>query len=517
MCGVNTLSLWLSAASKHRHGQLKGRIHVDTVVVGGGITGLTTALTLKRAGRSVAVLEQSRIGGGESGHTTSHLTEAVDARYEYLIASFGLETAQQVKEVSRSAIERIESWTLELGISCHFKRVPAYLYAENDVQAARLEREVQAWKRCGFSPGAVSEVPLAFKNRIRSAYRLNDQAQMHPVDYLEALAEAVHGGGCHVFENTPVSEIHEDDPCWVSSPLGEVIARDLVIATNTPISNRFMLHTKVHSYRSYALGFVVEPEDFPDAALFWDLEEPYHYIRTAESSTGEKLVILGGEDHKVGTEPDTRVRFRNLEKYARERFRVKSVHCRWSGQIMESIDGLPYIGLNPMSDKLYVATGYSGNGMTFGTAAGLLIADQILGCTNPWTSLFDPGRIRPLASASSFVRENLDFPRYWIRDHLAPAEVVDIEQIAAGEGKVIKVDGEKVAVFRDPEGGYRACSAICPHLGCQVHWNTAEKSWDCPCHGSRFDTCGRVLNGPAIQPLEPVEESKVTGKDDEAA
>lgn len=184
---------------------------------------------------------------------------------------------------------------------------------------------------------------------------------------------------------------------------------------------------------------------------------------------------------------------------------------------MEPMDGLPYIGRNPMSEKLFVATGFSGNGMTFGTVAGLLIADQVLGRENPWSDLFDPARIRPMASAASFVVENFDFPCYWVRDRLAPAEAESLEEIPPGEGRVLKVEGKKVAVYRDPSGGVQACSALCPHLGCQVHWNNAEKSWDCPCHGSRFDTSGKVLNGPSIEPLESVEEFKVTGKDEEAA
>ncbi|HXI56468.1 MAG TPA: FAD-dependent oxidoreductase, partial [Polyangia bacterium] len=292
------------------------------------------------------------------------------------------------------------------------------------------------------------------------------------------------------------------NPCRVITDRGTITAGDVVVAAHVPVTNRFFLHTKLAAYRTYAIA-VANPTALPQG-LFWDMGSPYHYLRS-QVVDGVPYLILGGEDHKVGESTDTSVSFKRLEEFYALRFGqpVAPTDFRWSGQIIEPADGLPYVGRNSLSSRVYVATGYSGNGMTGGTLAAMVLADQVRGVPNAWSNLLDATRFKPLASAKAFVRENVDFPKHLIGDRLMPSgQAHDLDEIEAGEGAVVTIRGSKLAVYRNGNGDLSAVSPVCTHLGCVVHWNTTEKSWDCPCHGSRFDPTGRVLNGPAIAALE---------------
>jgi nitrite reductase/ring-hydroxylating ferredoxin subunit len=280
---------------------------------------------------------------------------------------------------------------------------------------------------------------------------------------------------------------------------GTITARDVLLATHAPLGNK-TIQTKVAQYRSYVVGCRVAGA--APKGLFWDDEDPYHYIRSQRAGGGE-VVIIGGEDHKVGQEADTEGRYRALRDYARRRFDLRRIEYRWSAETVEPMDGLPYIGHDTGAGHVFVATGFSGTGMTFGTVSALLLADLVRGRANPWADLFHAGRIKPVPSVKPFLKENVDFPSYLVRDRLKRPKARTAADVPRGEGKVLIVDGDHIAVSRDDAGTVRAVSAVCTHMGCLVRWNGAERSWDCPCHGSRFDAAGRLLDGPAPRDLEP--------------
>ena len=492
-----TNSVWTEETdTAPRHPRLAGEVRADVAIVGGGITGVTTACLLKRAGKKVVLIDARRVGKGETGKTTAHLTVALDQRYTKLIARFGEEAAIAVHESQRDAIDRIEAFVRELAIDCGFERLPGYLYTERPEEAEAIEAESAACRQLGIAAGLTSDVPLPFS--VLRAMRFEHQAQMHPRRYLLALAATIPGEGCAIFEDSQVLEVDEGEPCRVTTDQGVVVADDVVVAAHVPISNRVFLHTKIAAYRTYVVGALLDGAG--PRGLFWDTEHPYHYLRTHALAEGGLMLIAGGEDHKVGQEADTTAPFARLEEYVRARFGHLPIEHRWSGQIIESVDGLPYIGRNALSSRVYVATGFAGQGMTSGTLAAMILADDVLGYDNRYTAIYDATRIKPLAAAKEFVRENVDFPAHLVGDrlrrHAHPAD-----DLAAGEGAVITLDGERLAVYRNHAGDLSALSPVCTHLGCLVRWNTTEKSWDCPCHGSRFDPTGRVLNGPAVAAL----------------
>jgi Rieske Fe-S protein len=332
---------------------------------------------------------------------------------------------------------------------------------------------------------------------VKGALRVEDQALFHPREYLLALADRLPGDGSHLFENTKVLEVHDGAPCRVVTEKGTVTAKAVVEATTTPL-NRVAMHTKLYAYRTYA---VAGPLKGPlEAGQYYDSKDPYHYVRTQRVGE-ETYVIVGGEDHKVGSEEDTASCFTALESWARERFELKAVTHRWSGQVIEPADGLPYIGRNVGDKHVYVATGLSGTGMTFGTLAGMVLSDLILGNENPYAALYTPGRVKPKAGAKDFIQENAEVAFRFVADRLAKPDGKHLADVAPGEAKILEVEGRKVAVYREDDGTAHAVSPVCTHLGCHVHWNTAERTWDCPCHGGRFSPTGRVLNGPAVKDL----------------
>ncbi len=490
--------LWLPVPAVPEFPALSQELDVDVAIVGGGISGMTAAALLSESGLRTAVLELDRIGSGETGHTTSHLTEAVDGRYSTLIKTFGEDGARLVADASRASIARIQAFVSDLRIDCGFERVPGYLYTEKAEQMEWLADELDAARRSGCAVEWIDRVPLAFMTH--GGIRWDNQAQMNPTAYLAGLARKAMAGGVQIYERTRVTGITDGEPCSIETSDHVVTAGHVFVAANVAINNRVFLHTKVAPYRSYAIASEAGPGHVN--GLFWDTEDPYHYTRM-HTVDGRLYLIVGGEDHRTGEDADTAERYERLIAYARERFGVTTAQHRWSGQIIEPVDGLPFIGVNTGSRNVYVATGFSGNGMTFGTLAGMMAADFAQGRANPYSEVFDATRVKPLASAVNYVTENAPFALHLAKDRLtsANATLKSAEQLKPGEGGILATEDGKLAVCRDAAGVLHALSPVCPHLGCDVAWNGAEKSWDCPCHGSRFTAEGKVINGPAVSDL----------------
>jgi glycine/D-amino acid oxidase-like deaminating enzyme/nitrite reductase/ring-hydroxylating ferredoxin subunit len=498
-------SYWIGTAPESALPKLESDLKVDTLIVGGGITGLTAAYLLCKAGHSVAVLERGRIGQGETGHTTAHLTYATDARLSDLVQRFGRDHAQAAWHAGENAMAQIRRIVAETGVDCELRVVPAFLVAAADAGAdegKRLREEAKLAAELGFDAAFVENAPLV----ARPAMRLASQLKVHPMKYVQALAREVVRLGGQVFEETETGEFHEN-PRRVTAR-GHAVAFDFVVlATHTPLQgntgafNAALLQTKLAGFSTYAIEASLPSGSLPEM-LWWDTADPYLYLRVDRKDTHD-VIILGGEDHKTGQKTDTDACYRTLEQTLRELVPAGTViERRWSGQVIESVDGLPYIG--EVQSGQFVATGFAGNGMTFGTLAGMMARDAATGTKNPWRDLFAVER-KTLSSTWEYLRENSDYPYYFAKGHLASPEHGRFANLACGEGRIVRVDGRKAAAFRDDDGETHVRSATCPHLGCIVAWNAAERTWDCPCHGSRFAATGEVMCGPAEAPLESIE------------
>lgn len=494
---MNHSSLWADTVSLPIFSPLSVDEEVDVAIVGAGIAGLTAGLQLQRAGQRVAMVEARRLGDGETSHTTAHLTEVLDTRYYSLESKFGRQGARAAAESSRAAIDKIELFIREFGADCGFSRVPGYLFAVTVPQRKLLEKEFDALQRMGSEVAWTDGFPLPITTQ--GAVRIERQAQFHPLEYLRELASQFMAAGGRIFESTRVLDVKDGVPCRVVTDAAELTAKEVLVLSHSPVSTKVGIHTKLASYRSYAIA--VQHQDRFPPGLYWDLDDPYHYLRTQETSAGN-LLIVGGEDHKVGQNEDTEASFRHLEEYTQNHFGETQTQYRWSGQIVEPADGLPFIGKQPGTGHVYLGTGFSGTGMTFGTLAGLILSDLVLGTPNPWAALYDATRVKPFAQAREYIAENVDFPAHLAKDRLDTGEVSSPDEIPAGEGCRLRANGKMLAVYRDKKGTLHTRSAACTHMGCHVAWNKAEQTWDCPCHGSRFGVDGEVINGPATKALE---------------
>jgi glycine/D-amino acid oxidase-like deaminating enzyme/nitrite reductase/ring-hydroxylating ferredoxin subunit len=470
-------------------------IVAEVCVVGAGIAGLTTAYMLAMEGRSVVVLDDGPIGGGETSRTTAHLASALDDPYFEIERMQGPERARLAAASHTTAIDCIEVIVARENITCEFERLDGYLFVAPRGPADLLDRELAAAHRAGLTAvERIARAPLtAFDTG--ACLRFPRQAQFHPLKYLMALAQAIENRGGRIFNQTHAGEFSDGAPARVTTSTGRVItANAVVVATNTPVNDWVTIHTKQAAYRTYVVGMRI-PKASVTRALYWDTDDPYHYVRLQDGVERDMLVV-GGEDHKTGQADDADGRFERLETWAQERFQgVGEAEFRWSGQVMEPIDRLAFIGRNPGDESLYVVTGHSGNGMTYGTIAGILLRDLILGRPNEWALLYDPSRIT-LRATRELVKETLNVAAQYA-DYATAGDIDHVDELAPGTGGVIRHGLRKVAAYRDTHGLLHECSAICPHLGGIVRWNHAERTWDCPCHGSRFDPFGKVLNGPA--------------------
>jgi glycine/D-amino acid oxidase-like deaminating enzyme/nitrite reductase/ring-hydroxylating ferredoxin subunit len=497
-----TTSIWVATAEIPSRPALTKDTTVDVCVVGAGIAGLTTAYLLAEEGQSVVVLDNGPVAGGETSRTTAHLVNVLDDRYYNLESLHGEKGARLAAESHSVAIDRIEAIVVKEKIKCGFERLDGYLFVPPGESADVLDKELAAAHRAGLTDvKRVERAPMKDFDT-GPCLRFPRQAQFHPLKYLDVLARAIEKKGGRIFNRTHAEQFKDGAPAHVTTSKGpKVSARAIVVATNTPVNDWVAIHTKQAAYRTYVIGLRV-PKGSVTKALYWDTPDPYHYVRL-EEATGHAVLIVGGEDHKTGQADDTDERFDRLEAWTRERFPTAGeAEFRWSGQIMEPVDSLAFIGRNPGDRNIYVVTGDSGNGMTHGTIAGILLTDLILGRKNEWETLYDPSRIS-LRAAPEFVKENLNVAAQFT-DYVSPGDVDGVREVARGTGAVIRRGLKKIAAYRDSHGELHEGSAVCPHLGCIVDWNPTEKSWDCPCHGSRFDPRGKVLNGPAATGLEIV-------------
>jgi glycine/D-amino acid oxidase-like deaminating enzyme/nitrite reductase/ring-hydroxylating ferredoxin subunit len=499
---THSRSLWTRRPRPTYATELGDHSVVDVCVVGAGMAGLSVAYELSRQGARVVVVDQGPVGGGETGRTSAHLTNALDDRFYALERRHGTDAARLAGASHATAIDLIENNVRTLGIECDFERVDGYLFSAPDRPADELDRELEAALRAGIEVEAVACTPLPFGTG--SALRFARQARFEPLAYLDGLARAVvdKGNAIHVDAHAIGVEKALGAACRVVlDGKREIHCGAVVDATNAAFTSNVRMPLRQAAYRSYVITVEITSEEVPDA-LYWDTGDPYHYLRVARDLDGRALLLVGGEDHRVGQDVHPNDRWYALERWIRERMIVGEVVDRWSGQIMEPADGLAFVGRSPDADNVYVVSGDSGHGLTHSVIASVVIPELIAGHEHPWAALYEPRRSVLKAAPSTVVRDAASAAvRY--ADWLGGGDVDDVEEIARGQGAVIRRGVHLLAVYRDDRGIIHEHSARCPHMSAVVQWNAAEGTWDCPAHGSRFDGCGRVLHVPAISDLAP--------------
>ncbi len=498
MKSISAGSYWCATSpSGITYPPLTADTQTDIAIIGGGITGLTLALLLKNAGRRVLLLEAGRIGSGTTGGTSAHLEAMPDQGVDVLIEDHGEENARLVTQGRLAAIDQIESWCDEYGIDCKFARIPGYSYSEWPDGADKLIAQCDAAMRIGLHAQAVRKIDLPFPTE--GGLRIERQARFHPLRYIHGLAERFHGDGCAIHEQTRAQPPEDGTPCRIATQGGEVTAQEVVLCTHSAFLGISELDMRVAPYQSYIIT-VNTTDGLPDA-LYWDDASPYNYLRQVKGGN-PRLVMIGGADHKTGHGGHELDSFAQLEAYARKRFQVESVEHRWSAEFFEPSDGLPFIGRVPFKKHLYVATGFSGTGLTFGTLAGRLLADVLLDLSSVLCDVLSPSRFKPMAAMGTLLKENLDVAKRFVMDRLGPRRVESLDEVPPGEGELVKFNGQALAVYREKDGTTHTLSPVCTHAGCYVQWNASEKTWDCPCHGGRYAPNGERIYGPPSRDLE---------------
>jgi glycine/D-amino acid oxidase-like deaminating enzyme/nitrite reductase/ring-hydroxylating ferredoxin subunit len=505
-------SYWIASTQPIVFEKLQQDIDTEVLIVGGGIAGLTTAYCLLKAGRKVILVEDGYIGSGETGRTTAHITCAFDDRYFKLEKIFGKEKAMLAANSHMEAIQFITNTVKQQNIDCNFKRVPGYLFLSGSDKKETLEKEYAATKNAGLLTEMLEQVPGLEAEEGKWCIKFPGQGQFHIMKYLTGLADAIIGMGGKIYTETKAEDITKEG---AKANGFDIKAKHIVVATNTPINDLVTMHTKQWPYRTYVIAAKV-PKGKLSYSLWWDtgdqdskwIAAPYHYVRLEEYDNQYDLLISGGEDHKTGQADDEHIaeenRYEKLIEWTKKRFpAMQEVTYKWSGQVMEPIDYMAFIGKNPGNDNIYIITGDSGNGMTHGTLGGIILTDIITGKKNPWEDLYNPSRIT-LKTAVDFLHEAGNMVAQFA-DWISAGEVKDAEDLKPGEGGIISSGLKKIAVYRDEQNMLHACTAVCPHLGGILQWNAEEKSFDCPLHGSRFTTVGKVINGPASTDLRRIE------------
>lgn len=494
----NNISLWVGTTHETAYPPLAGDIDVDVAVIGAGIAGLSVAAMLKQQGARVAVIEAGRVASGVTGYTTAKVTSLHGAMYADLLKDAGEEQARLYGEANEAAIAETAAMVERLGIDCDFRRGDAYTYTIDPNQLEKIHAEVEAAASLGLPASFTNTTDLPYS--IEGAVKFTDQAMFHPRKYCIGLAASIVGDGSHVFEMTTATDVTCDDRCEITTEHGIVRASYVVMTTHLPFLQKGAFYTRTHPARSYAMA--VELNGSTPKGMYLSIDTPSRSVRPhLEGDTA--YVILGGEGHKVGQDPDTRERYEALEAWAREHFDIRSIAYRWSAQDYMPVDDVPYIGPITSSDeRLLVATGFKKWGMTTGAVAGMILTDTINGRESPYSAVFDSTRKDFARSAKQFIKENLNVAKHLVGDRIKTMKPESPADLGNGEAGIVEEDGEKLAAYRDESGTLHALAPHCTHMGCLVAFNTAEKSWDCPCHGSRFGYDGKVLQGPALKDLE---------------
>jgi glycine/D-amino acid oxidase-like deaminating enzyme/nitrite reductase/ring-hydroxylating ferredoxin subunit len=496
------VSLWQEMPVYQTQRKVTAKHVYDVIIVGGGMTGLTTALSLQKAGKNCLVVEAHNIGFGTTGGTTAHLNTLLDTPYSTIIKNFGLENAKLVCQAAHEAIDLIRNNINQYSIDCDCQDASAYLFAQDQKQNEELDDILDACQKVQLAVHYEDQLHAPFPyTKVMAA---GNQAKFHPLKYLYAIAHQFEEAGGSIKQYCKVTNIHaEGERVKVATESGNFKSRTLIYATHIPPGIN-LIHLRCSPMRSYALAAKLNDENYP-AGLFYDMENPYHYYRT-QVVDGERYLIAGGKDHKTAHEPNTEQRFRALEAHVRKFFNIREVTYQWSSQYYEPVDGLPYIGHLPgYNDNVYVATGFGGNGMTYSHVSALLFTELLTGRESNYKDLFSPTRIKPIAGFADFIEHNTDVVRHFVGKWFATEDVNEAIELAPGEGKVAIYKGSLIALSKDSDHTLHAVGPACTHMKCSVAWNLAEQSWDCPCHGARYSPDGKVLNGPASKDLERVE------------
>ena len=494
-------SLWVATSERPTYPALAGPVRADVAVIGSGITGLTTARLLAGEGASVAVVDAGEVCAGVTGYTTAKVTSLHSTIYSRLTKKWGQTVAATYAEANQAALATVRRLIAGDGLECDFVEAPAYTYAEFAGNVAAIEAEVEAASRAGLPVGFTTDTDLPYE--VSGAVRLDGQGHFHPRRYCLGLARAIAATGGLVFERTRALDVEAGA---VTTDRGVINAGAVVIATHLPFPLAGGYFARTEPQRSYALAGEPDPGHPVPQGMYISVDTPTRSVRPAPAGQ----VIVGGEGHKVGEETDTTARYETLRSWAKERFGISEAGYRWSAQDYQSADGLPLVGrLSPGGDGIFVATGYGKWGMTNGTVAAMILADLVQGRDNPWAAAFDSTRLAVRQGAGQVLRENAGVARHFVGDRLRTLHPPAADDLAPGQGGIVTIDGARVAAFRGDDGRVHAVDARCTHMGCQVAFNTAERTWDCPCHGSRFDVDGRLVQGPAVKDLEPVAEQDV--------
>ncbi|GAA4099183.1 FAD-dependent oxidoreductase [Mucilaginibacter panaciglaebae] len=493
-------SPWQQAGNGVSSGVLTDQVY-DCLIVGAGITGLTAGLILQQAGKRVIIADLRTVGFGTTGGTSAHINNFADTTYAEAESAFGEKGAQLFADAIQEGAALIKTNVDRLGIDCDYEYKTGYIYAETDQEVKQLDDIYQGMLKVGI-PAVYNEeapIPVPFKKVLE----ITGQAQFHPIKYLMALRDAFFKAGGMLSENTLIDKLESEGN--IHSVLindKRISAKRVIYATHMPPGiNVFSF--RCAPYRSYVLAVKLKDDKYPDAVVY-DLQEPYHYVRT-HVINGEPLLLVGGNDHKTGHDDPAKA-FSDLEEYTRKFYNVSSVKYRWSSQYYVPADGFPYIGQIPfMADGILTATGFNGNGMMLGTISAKILADQAIGVANRYSEIFSTSRIKPIDGFTEFVKENADVAYHLVADRFGIPETDSLERLVPGTGKVLEYDGKKLAVYRDEQGNIQALSPVCTHAGCIVNFNTSEKTWDCPCHGGRYNTDGSVITGPPTKALQQIQ------------
>jgi len=496
----NIKSIWSSFASRTSFPNLSSDTTAEVCIIGGGITGITTAQLLKQAGFDVVVLEALKVGAGNTGHSTGNLYVAVEGGFDVIQSKYDTEKLRTVISARAMAMNLISENVQRYSIDCDYNSRTWYEYASTEDDVNKIEKILKAGRDAGAQITEVFPGELPFE--VVKGVKMLNQAQFNPLSYVQQLAEAVSTEGCRIYENSCVTDIQEDEEqIIVKTENGNVAAKYIVHATHTPKGVFLDFHSLLGTYREYGIAATLLSEDYPEGTFWGHYENNEKYsIRTYEHE-GEKRIIVVGQPHEVGQKENNEENIQNLEIFLRERFKVGEITNRWGGQNYKPADGLPYIGRRSKGSNVFVATGFATDGLTYGTLSAIIIRDLLTGVETDYTKLFDSSRHNPLKAAGQVIKENLINVGEIIKDYVFFKDS-KMREIPVDEGKVLEVDGKKLAIYHSATGEMRACSAVCTHLGCIVHWNKAEKTWDCPCHASRFNVDGGIIEGPALIPLE---------------